>query len=203
MERAGLPIGYLVSILAFLATSVAYISIVKVEWHFAERRDPFRIRFVEEAQLAVVLNKLLLFLFGPILFFRLCDIEADDARGTQHTQGPSAPRLTRLFECIEVVEDRNIAKLLTPRSPTLFGWKWLALANYRIHKDFVTFRAVVIRGLLDPRLDPLPFLELLLITDETKWNGEKANELTICLHSGDTRGLDMLSARRRIGLAEN
>jgi hypothetical protein len=50
---------------------------------------------------------------------------------------------------------------------------------------FVTFRTAVVSSLLDPRTNLLPFLELLIVVDQTERDREEANEATVLLHSGD------------------
>jgi hypothetical protein len=62
---------------------------------------------------------------------------------------------------------------------------------------------VIVRGLLDPCCNPLPFLELLMVTHEPKRNGKQSDKAAILFHARDAGRFHVFAARRWIGLAKN
>lgn len=190
------------SVLAILVADRTGIPIVKIKGDLLEHRDARRIRIVKQAALALVLEELLFLLVRPIRPFRRCNIEAQHLRRAQYAKRRPA-RCPRRVKNREVLEDRDFAELIPASLPFWSRRKRFTVPLDRVDKDFVAFWSSVVRRLLDPRSDPLPFLELLVVADQAKRDRKKPNEASILFHPGDARRLRVLAARRGVRLTKN
>src|ERR1700730_11074407 len=102
----------------------------------------------------------------------------------QQGEGDPAGR-PRGIKSREVIKGRHLSELVPAALPPAARRDRITIAYDSIDEDSVTFRTAVVSSLLDPRSNPLPFFELLVVVDQTERDREEANEATVLLHSGD------------------
>jgi hypothetical protein len=99
--------------------------------------------------------------------------------------------------------DRDVSDDITSRFPIVLGWKLLLVTAYRVDENLMALRPVIIVCFSNPRRNPLPLLELLLIFDEPKGHWEEPHQLTVQAHTSNARRFDVLRAWRRISLTKD
>jgi hypothetical protein len=120
----------------------------------------------------------------------------------EQCQSRAVRSLSGAFECIEVLEYRELCQPSATLLP-LPGRRHNIAQLDRVDVQPMAFNTSVARRVLNSRIDPLPFSELLLVGHQSERHGVEPNQLTSLGHSGYARGLDMLRAGRRIRLAQD
>ena len=85
---------------------------------------------------------------------------------------------TRSIKGLEAAEGRHLFQPLPPAAPRLLGVDHVAAVN-GVDVDLVAFGPVILVGLLNAHVDPLPLLELPAVLYDAEWHREQTAHPTV------------------------